>query len=216
MRVLLTAFSSSSLCSACCCKGVSETSLAPVGRWEVPAGEVAWRAERTCGTGRGPAPAERGGGAGKRRGRVAALGAGARTPGRSQAREPASRMKWVPPLPLQRLLPPPPPPPPPQSQARPPRTCAKRHRRVRGRGTDPRGGTGTRLPRPPLRWGVPRRQGGGRKGQGERRVRGRPQPVRKAQALRPPGHRRCHRRDAPRPAASPGAPHPQTAHSPAR
>ena len=129
---------------------------------------------------------------------MAAPGAGARAPGRSQAREPASRRKWVPPLPLQRPLPPPPPPP--QSQARPPRTCAKRHRRVPGRGTDPGGGTGTRLPPPSVAGGRRGGQGGGKEGArgeaGQGQARG---PARKARALGPRGRRRGHRRDAPRP-----------------
>ena len=53
--------------------------------------EGARGAEQTRGAGHGQEPAERGGGAVERRGRVAAPGAGPRTPGRSQAREPASR-----------------------------------------------------------------------------------------------------------------------------
>lgn len=132
----------------------------------MPAREWARRAERTGGAGRGRAPAESGGVAAERRRRVAAPGGGCEyTRKRSQAREPASKRKWVPPLPFQRLLPQPPPP---QSQARPPRTCAKRHRRVRGRGTNPGGGTGTQMPRPPLTGGGE----GDRAGEGRDKGRG--------------------------------------------
>lgn len=144
---------------------------------------------------------------------MAAPGAGARAPGPSQAREPASRRKWVPPLPLQRPLPPPPPP---QSQARPPRTCAKRHQRVPGRGTDPGGGTGTRLPPPSVAGGRRGGTGRGRKGQGERRVKGRPgarrgRPGRSGHA----GAAAATTGMRPGRGARPLAPHPQTAHAPA-
>ena len=87
----------------------------------------------------------------------------------------------MPPLPIQGLLPPLPPPPSPQSQARPPRTCAKGHRRVRGR----RDGN-TAAP-PSVAGGRRGGQGGGRKGLGERRVKGLPRPARKAQPLGHPG-----------------------------
>lgn len=147
----------------CCCKGISESSLAP--------GEVGGRlergpeAERSGGAGRGRAPW----GGGDGRGRVAVLGA--RAPGPSQAWEPASRRKWVPPLPLQRPLPPPPPP---QSQARPPRTCAKRHRRVPERRDRSWRRDGNPAAPALRRRGAGRGTGRGRKGQGERRVKGRP------------------------------------------
>ena len=96
---------------------------------------------------------------------------GARAPGPSQAWEPASRRKWVPPLPLQRPLPPPPPP---QSQARPPRTCAKRHRRVPERRDRSWRRDGNPAAPALRRRGAGRGTGRGRKGQGERRVKGRP------------------------------------------
>ena len=179
----------------------------------MPAREWARRAERTGGAGRGRAPAESGGGAGERRQRVAAPGGGCEyTRKRSQAREPASRRKWVPPLRFQRLLPPPPPS---QSQARPPRTCAKRHRRVPGRGTNPGGGTGTQMPRPPLPGGGE----GDRAGEGRDKGRGgsRAGPAgEEGSGARPSRHRRCHRRDAPRPGHQPTIPSPLDSPQPGR
>lgn len=160
-------------------------------------------AEWSGGAGRGRAPW----GGGDGRGRVAVPGA--RAPGPSQAWEPASRRKWVPPLPLQRPLPPPPPP---QSQARPPRTCAKRHRRV-----PERRDRSWRRDGNPAAPALRRRGGGegdragkegarGEAGQGQARG-----PESKAPALRPRGRRRCHRGDAPRPEHPPAGPLSQTA-----
>lgn len=144
---------------------------------------------------------------------MAVPGAGARAPGPSQAREPASRRNWVPPLPLQRPLPPPPPP---QSQARPPRTCAKRHRRVPGRGTDPGGGTGTWLHPPSVAGGRGGVQGGEGRGKGRGGSRAGPGPGEEG-----PGARATRAPPLPSPGcaqagvAGPLDPRPQTVHAPA-
>lgn len=140
-----------------------------------------------------------------------------RVRGRRDRPRPGSRRaggSGCPPLPLQRPLPPPPPP---QSQARPPRTCAKRHRRVPGRGTDPGGGTGTRLPPPSVAGGRGGGQGGEGRGKGRGGSRAGPGPGEEGPGARatrapprtPPG---CAQAGAPgRESLTPGQPTPQLA-----
>lgn len=133
-------------------------------------------------------------------------GAGARAPGQSHAREPASRRKWVPPLP---------------SSAPSRRRLLPSHRRVlrarvrnvtggsRREGQNRAAGREHGCTRPPSPGGGEGDRAGkegvrGEAGQGQARG-----PARKARALGPRGRYRCHRQDAPRPGrplASPSPP----------
>lgn len=177
-----------------------------------PAGEGARRAEQTGGAGRGRAPVG-GGRVRERRGRVAVPGAGARAPGRSQAREPASRRKWVPPSP--------PPAPPPAAASSPVTGASSAHvcetsPAGPGERDRPRRRDGITAAPALRRRGAGRGTGRGRKGQGERRVKGRPgarrgRPGRSGHA----GAAAATARMRPGRGASPLAPHPQTAHAPA-
>lgn len=140
-------------------------------------------------------------------------GAGARAPGQSHAREPASRRKWVPPLP---------------SSAPSRRRLLPSHRRVlrarvrnvtggsRREGQNRAAGREHGCTRPPSPGGGEGDRAGkegvrGEAGQGQARG-----PARKARALGPRGRYRCHRQDAPRPGRPLASPSPRTAHAPAR
>lgn len=128
-------------------------------------------------------------------------GAGAREPGPSQAREPASRRKWVPPSP--------PPAPPPAAASSPVTGASSAHvceTSPAGPGERDRPKRRDGNPAAPAlcRRGAGRGTGRGRKGQGGEAGQGQARgPARKAPALGPRGRRRCLCQDAPRPKHQP-------------